>query len=340
MDAVPKLTAAVLLTIITLAVWGQSPAIPDTVEAHKAAAKLAAGTDFMGVYDAACPADTPQPARGPGAPGAGRGPRPDPPREQWYAEPVKVFDNLYYVGTKVHGAWAVTTPEGIIVIEALFGYAAGPEIAEGLKKVGLDPVNIKYVIVSHGHGDHSGGMKYLQDTYNPKMILSEADWDLLDKDTRNPKARRDMVATDGQKLTLGGETLTLYVTPGHTAGTLSTLIPVMDGKQKHLAVEWGGTVIGTSTPIPMLESYIRNAGRLKDIAGGGGADVIITNHTAFDNTLTKLEALANRKPGDPNPYLVGKAGVQRYLTVAEECGKATLVAAKALQAQKAEAPKP
>ena len=58
------------------------------------------------------------------------------------------------------------------MIDALFGYAAEPEIADGLKKVGLDPANIKYVVVSHGHGDHHGGAKFLQDQFKPRLVLS------------------------------------------------------------------------------------------------------------------------------------------------------------------------
>ena len=57
-----------------------------------------------------------------------------------------------------------------------------------MKKLGLDPAQIKYVIVSHGHGDHSGGAKYLQDKFGARVILSEADWDLLDR-TRTTRMR-------------------------------------------------------------------------------------------------------------------------------------------------------
>ena len=51
-----------------------------------------------------------------------------------------------------------------------------------------------------------------------------------------------MVVTDGQKLTLGDTTLTLYLTPGHTEGTISTIVPVRDGGQRHVAAAWGGTL--------------------------------------------------------------------------------------------------
>ena len=319
---------AASLVVACGVLWAQSQQAPDTGEAHRALAKAAAGADLTGIYDAACPAPPPEGAAAGRGPGRGRGPRATPPREEWYNEPVKVFDNLYFLGTKVHESWAVTTSEGIIVIDALFGYAAEPEITDGMKKLGLDPSQIKYAIISHGHGDHSGGAKYLQDTYHARVILSPADWDLLARDPNNEanNPKRDIEATDAQKLTLGDTTLTLYITPGHTAGTISTLIPVKDNGKPHLAVEWGGTVIGPNSPVEMLQAYVKSAQRFRDLAAGG--DVILTNHTAFDGTLLKNAALLSRKPGDPNPWVVGKATVERYLTVAEECGKANLITAQ------------
>jgi metallo-beta-lactamase class B len=137
------------------------------------------------------PATTPRPAA-------------DPPanRSSWYAEPVKVFDNLYFVGQAEHSAWAVTTSEGIIIVDALWDYSVEDEIVGGLKKLGFDPASIKYVIVSHGHIDHAGGAKYLQDRFGARIILAEEDWDAMSRNTQPwPKPKRDMVAVDGQKLT-------------------------------------------------------------------------------------------------------------------------------------------
>jgi hypothetical protein len=76
----------------------------------------------------------------------------------------------------------------------------------------------------------------------------------------------------------------------------------------------------------MLQADIKSAQRFRDLAVGG--DVVITNHTAFDGTLLKNAALLSRKPGDPNPWIVGKDTVRRYLTIAEECGRANLITAQ------------
>ena len=299
----------------------------DTAEAHVAAAKAAAGHEHMGLFNSVCmPATDPRSAT--------QGP---PARSEWHAEPAKVFDNLYFVGQTEYSAWAVTTSDGIILVDAIFDYSVEDEVVNGLRKLGLEPTKIKYVLVSHGHLDHAGGARYLQDHFGAHVILSAADWDLLDRDKgRWPKPKRDMAATDGQKLTLGDTTLTLFLTPGHTLGTISTLIPVKDGGKPHLVAEWGGTAFNwLRSPAQYItperpdkfwfETYGSSAQRFRDIVAKAGADALISNHTIYDGSKTKLAALAQRKPGDPNPYVIGNESVRRYLTVADECAKAGLL---------------
>jgi metallo-beta-lactamase class B len=145
-----------------------------------------------------------------------------------------------------------------------------------------------------------------------------------------------MVASDGQRLTLGDTTLTLYLTPGHTLGTISTLIPVKDAGKPHLVAEWGGTAFNwianrRSYITPerpdrfWFETYSTSAERFRKIVADAGADALISNHTNYDGSKKKLPAVERRKPGDPNPYLIGNDSVQRYLTVAAECAKAGLL---------------
>jgi metallo-beta-lactamase class B len=299
--------------------------------AHRAAAAAAAGSDFPGLLSALCPANprpatpaTPAGGRGRAAAGAGRGaaaPRGVPERSTWHAEPVKVFDNLYWLGQTEFSVWAVTTSDGIIVIDTIYDYSVQDEVVGGLRKMGLDPAQIKYAIVSHGHGDHSGGAKLLQDEYNTRILLSEADWALLDR-SNGTKPRRDMVITDGMKLTLGDTTLTMYITPGHTDGTVSTIIPVKDRGRSHLLAEWGGTLIGGLRTRDGLQRYVDSAARFKEIARQAGVEGVLSNHTNYDNSKVKLPLVQRRGPNDPHPYLIGRDGALRYFTVAEECAKA------------------
>jgi len=325
---------AVLLAFSISAIIAASQS--SRVDAHVAAAKAAAGSDFAGVFDRICTEAVPSSTAGAGRAGRGNAPRPPgpPPRETWHAEPVKVFDNLYFLGQTEYSVWAVTTSAGVILIDSIFDYSVDDEVVGGMKKLGLDPATIKYVIVSHGHSDHSGGAKYLQDRFNAKVLLGAEDWDLLDRST-GTKPKRDVVATDGQALTLGDTTITIYKTPGHTLGTVSTLFPVKDHGTPHVATSWGGTAFNwMNNPAPYItpdrpapfwfETYSASARRFKDLAAKAGADVLISNHTIFDGSKTKIPALQRRKPGDPNPYVIGKEGVQRYLTVVDECAQAGL----------------
>jgi metallo-beta-lactamase class B len=320
------MAACVAVTMAAVSVGAQQAV--GTIEGHRAAARAAAGTEHTALLNTLCPAPRPTAAATPSSsPSASPPPaaREVPPRERWYAEPVKVFDNLYFVGQTEYSAWAVNTSDGIIVIDTIFDYSVEAEIVDGLKKVGLDPAKIRYAVVSHGHGDHSGGAKYLQDRFGTRIIMGAPDWDLVARSRRDPAPKKDMVATDGQKLTLGDTTVTLYLTPGHTPGTISTLVPVKDNGRAHLMAAWGGTAFNFPRTPENFRTYIESARRFRDIVGKAGADGLIANHTSFDGTKTKVPALAKRRPGDPHPYVIGTAAVQRYLTVAEECAKAALL---------------
>jgi metallo-beta-lactamase class B len=242
-----------------------------------------------------------------------------------------VFDNLYYLGQTEYSAWAVTTSDGIIIVDTLFDYSVEDEIVNGLTTLGLDPYKIKYVLVSHGHIDHVGGARLLQERFSARVIMSAADWDLVGRSTAAwPKPRRDMVAADGQQLTLGDTTLTMYLTPGHTPGTISTLIPVKDQGVPHIAAEWGGTGFNfTITPDKprkfWFEQYSSSADHFLEAVTKAGADVQIANHPNQDGAKAKLAALANRKPGDPHPFVIGNDSVRRYVTMVGECAKAGLL---------------
>jgi metallo-beta-lactamase class B len=334
--------AALFASALGIVVGAQNP---DEVARHKAAAEKAAGQEFAAVKRSACAerAQTAAPAA-PAAPAAAvRGAagragqaaaapaaRTTPPRDQWITEPAKIFDNFYFIGTREHGAWALTTSEGIIVFDALYDYAVIDAVEGGMKKLGLDPTQMKYLIITHGHGDHHGGTRYLQDKYKPRIVMGARDWELVTKDTRSPRPvkdpSKDIDATDGQKITLGDTTVTLYVTPGHTPTTLSPVITVKDNGVPHVAVEWGGTALNPTTSADAIRSYAESAARFRKIAADARADVIFTNHTAFDGTLQKIAALATRKPGTPHPFVVGPSVVDRYMAVVEECGRALAAA--------------
>jgi len=315
------------LALVSISVYAQSPRVTGSVDSHVAASKAAAGTLFTALQQRVCESAIPV-ARAGGAGqagGAGRQAGP-PPASSWHAEPAKVFDNLYFVGMTEYSAWALTTSQGIILLDAIFDYSVEDEVVNGLKTLGLNPADIKYVLVSHAHTDHIGGAKYLQEHFNARVVMSKEDWDFADRTIpERIRPKRDIEAKDGDTLMLGDTTIAMHLTPGHTPGTISSIYKVKDRGTTHTVATWGGTTIQGGKPETYL-AYIASADRYKEIVKKSGADIVLSNHTAYDNTPANIVKLAGRKASDRNPYVVGNAAVLRYITTAEECAKAGYLA--------------
>jgi metallo-beta-lactamase class B len=289
----------------------------NTIDAHLAAAKAAAGFDYAGTLVRVCIA----PQTGPGADVT---PPPPPDRATWFTESAKVFDNLYFVGTKIHSSWALTSREGIILIDTLYDYASEEAIVGGLKKLGLDPAAVKYVIISHAHGDHVGGAKLMQERFGARLVMGGPDWDAIEKSVNqypNGKPKRDIVAADGQQIMLGDASVTLVPTPGHTPGTLSMLFEVKDGGRPLMVAYSGGTAFNFVNDVPHFDTYIASQRKMAERAGTRNATVLMSNHSEFDNAVTKIKTLAARKAGEPHPFELGREAVQRYFKVTDECAQ-------------------
>jgi metallo-beta-lactamase class B len=305
-----------------------SPA-DDPVNLHLAMAQAAAGLDYPGLLSRVCivppgGADAQAGRARASADTAAKvaAPPPAPPRADWYQPPERVFDNLYWVGTKEHSAWILKTSAGLVLIDTLFRYAVEPAILDGARKLGLDPKAIKYVIITHGHGDHDQGAKVLQDL-GARVLMSAADWDLMLNGRPLPggNPRRDMVIVDGQKLTLGDTTLTLYITPGHTEGTVSLIFPVRDHGQRRIVAYAGGTAFNFPHTLDRFARYADTQRRFAKIAADAGATVVLSNHSEFDEAWMKVRMIRTLAPGEPNPFVI-RDGVQRYFKVMVECSEA------------------
>ena len=320
--------------VLVIAAWAATMGIassqtpPSTVDGYIGAAKIAAGTDWAGTFLRLCiPAPAgPQGAGTPAGGAAARGaPRRPPAKDTWYAEPAKVADNLYFLGTKIHSAWAIVGNQGTIVIEALFDYAAKDEILDGLAKLGLDKSKVKYVILSHAHADHDGGAKLLQDEIpGVHLIYGAEDWDAVDKSTNHAggKPKHDVVGTDGMKVSVGDASVQIVTTPGHTPGTLSYLFEVRDNGKPLRIAYIGGTAIPFNASAAYYDGYIASSKKMAKAAADFGATALMSNHSEFDDALFRAHSAANRHPGEANPFDVGTDGVTRYFSVVQDCATA------------------
>lgn len=327
--------------LMSTALLAQAP--PSEIDAHILRAKTAAGQEYRGTFVNLCLPSAPRGggagarAGGAGAAagrGAASGPQ-TPDRANWYAPPFKVFDNLYWLGTRQHSSWALQTSAGIIIIDTNFAWATRPEIIDGMTKLGLNPNDVKYVILSHAHGDHDQGAAELQERYSAQVVMGTPDWEAtLKRPATAPGGvpKRDIaVGPEGRKLTLGDTTVDIVATPGHTPGTLSYVFPVKDAGRTVTVAYSGGTLTGAfGTDGARWDEYIASQRKIAKAAADAGASVLLSNHSEYDGAYTKARLIAApRQPGENHPFIVGADGVQRYFTVMTECAMASKLRAGA-----------
>jgi metallo-beta-lactamase class B len=244
-------------------------------------------------------------------------------------QPTKIFDNFFYVGQMAVGAFAMKTAAGVVLFDTLNSEVEAREIVEpALRTMGLDPKDVRWVVVTHAHADHFGGAAWFQKTYGAKVISSDIDWKAMEQGQFNPRPggttppKRDITVADGQTMTFGDIAVKFYVTPGHTAGTVSTIIPVTDRGQKHLVGFYGG--VGLPRTVEAKRAQIASLVRWRGITRAVGVDAQIGNHPLNDEGLERMEQLLYRRAQDPNPFVLGGTQYQNYLGVQEECVRFSL----------------
>jgi metallo-beta-lactamase class B len=292
-----------------------SPPGPQAGAASVAAARAAAGAEWGEAVEFFCGE-------------AGRANRADDP----VLTPTRVFDDVYAIGRTGTVVWALATPDGILLIDAGYPDQLESMLLPGLRAAGLDPADVRYVLVAHGHADHFGAASYFQQR-GARVALSAADWDLVEQPPAAgapapaglPPPRRDVVVADGEPIVFGGVEITPVLIPGHTPGALGFVFAVEDSGRKHTAALFGGSILLVSRiSTDGLRQYVQSLERFAAVTRQRGVDVELQNHPLYDGFATKLERLAQRGAGDAHPFVVGTDAYQRFLTVMKECTNAQL----------------
>jgi metallo-beta-lactamase class B len=320
---IPRLRTSMLASAVAMTAAGQAPApAPAAADSARAAAIVerahaAAGTEWTDAVEFFCG-------------DSGRANRADDPE----IRPTRVFDNLYALGRTSTVVWALTTPDGILLMDAGYPDQLESVLLPQMRAAGLDPNNVRYVLVGHGHADHFGGASYFQQR-GARVALSAADWDLVENPRAPPAGapaaaglpppRRDVVVADGVPVSFGGVEITPVLIPGHTPGALGFVFRVADGARSHTAALFGGSILLVSRiPDEGLRQYVQSLQRFGAVTQRLGVDVEIQNHPLYDGFAAKLERLAARRAGDTHPFVVGTDAYQRFLTVMSECANAQL----------------
>lgn len=221
--------------------------------------------------------------------------------EQQRVAPFQVFDNLYYIGAEWVSSWLLVTDQGLIVFDAMYDELTDLAI-EGIRELGFDPNDVRYLIVSHAHYDHVGGALRFQQEFAAVTMMTEEDWAMTEQPPvfrEYPKPIRHLSASDGATLNLGRTRLRFMKTPGHTPGVLSTIFTVYDNGYPHTAMLFGGDGINF-TGVDRLQMYVDSIERMQTLLD---IEVHVSSHPMSGDIFERRDRLAQRQDGDPHPFV-------------------------------------
>ena len=241
------------------------------------------------------------------------------------APPHRVIGNVYYVGTSELAVFVVTTPRGHILMDAAFDQSV-PMIKSGMKALGLRYQDIKVLLSSQAHFDHVAGLARVKRETGARLEAMAADAPLLESGGRGdfrfgdeltfPPVKVDRRLNDGDRVELGGVTITAHLTPGHTMGATTFTTTVEEaGKQYDVVFATSlsvnpGTKLRDNPKYPaILSDWEKTFRFMKSLQ----PDVWVSGHAGFFDMAGK----AARAGQHPNPY-IDPVGYRRYVDSAED----------------------
>lgn len=228
-------------------------------------------------------------------------------------EPFHVVDNVYYVGTEGLSAFLFTTPEGHILLDGATPQGA-PIIEANIARLGFRLADVKVLLNSHAHFDHSGGLKQLKQDTGAKLYAMEGDVSALEggfylgsEDSKTmgaPPVTVDRVLHDGDTVKLGGFTLTANLTPGHSRGCTSWGASVHDGGKAYDALVFCSATVAANriTPPVQYEGIVADYRTTFVKTKTMRVDIPLAPHPEFFQLLQKAEK-AQADPKGPNPFV-------------------------------------
>jgi metallo-beta-lactamase class B len=157
--------------------------------------------------------------------------------EDWNRDlpPYRVIDNVFYVGGNDVAQFLVTTPAGHFLLDGGFE-ASVPRLRSEIASLGFRFEDVKYLLTSHAHIDHQQGDARVRALTGAKVVASARDAETLAAGGKGeavydgvyswPPCPVDLVVADGDRVSLGGTTLTAHLTPGHTRGAVTWTMQV------------------------------------------------------------------------------------------------------------------
>lgn len=234
--------------------------------------------------------------------------------------PFHIIGNIYYVGASDVTSYLIVTPAGDILLDGGFAETA-PQIEANVRTLGFKLADVKYLLNSHAHLDHAGGIAELRNLTHAQFVAMDGDVPALKSGKSFPTASPDRIIHDGDTVNLGGVTMTAHLTAGHTRGCTTWTMTTDDGGKSYRVVFVGSASVlptyrlidrpNSPATYPGIEmDYERTFRVLKSLP----CDVFLAAHGSFYGLTNKREVMA--KDPAQNPF-IDPAGYQAYVTRAE-----------------------
>jgi metallo-beta-lactamase class B len=218
--------------------------------------------------------------------------------------PFRVIGNIYYVGLSGVSSFLIATPDGSILLDGTFKESAS-QIASNIAALGFRVSDVKYLLLSHVHYDHAGGLAELKRLSGARMVASSGDGKWLQiGGPEVPPVVVDRTIRDGETLELGDSTLTARITPGHTPGCTTWTMTTVENGQAHRVVFYcstatidTGPIVGSKARYPgVVDDYERSFQILRNFP----CDVFLHDHPDQFDMHRKRKQM---KAGAPNPFV-------------------------------------
>lgn len=237
--------------------------------------------------------------------------------EPWrgYIPPFQIWGNLYFVGTLQASTHIVDTGQGLIMLDSGYQHALYL-VLHNMHLLGLNPLDLKYILHTHGHIDHMGATRALVELTGAKTVIGELDRDYVNGKVNlswadelgvpfHGKFEPDILLQDGDEVSLGNTTVKAIATPGHTQGAMSYLFDVIEGQRVYRAALHGGMGIN-SMERAFLDKYgLSYDCREKFLAAMDRlalekVDIYLGNHAQQNHTVEKCKQM---RSGNPDAFI-------------------------------------
>lgn len=247
-------------------------------------------------------------------------------QEARWVEPFHIYGGLWFVGDSWVCAHIIRTPGGLILLDT-GNCGATAMLIHAIWKAGFNPEDIKWVIVSHGHVDHFGGVRFLKNMFGCKTYIGAPDAALFREhpeqsiiqestDIADEVFRPDVELHDGDVINFGGLEIAFRLVPGHSPGAISCFFDLEENGVVKRAGYYGGFGLNTlaagylrsigDSELSTRRTYLESLASVRDER----VDIFVGNHTANNDYLAKV-ARRKERPGE-NPF-VDSAAWGKYL---------------------------